>query len=124
MSKWCKLSYNPHYSAKKEHKLTVVHCISYSDHILHIGKVTLHAKTCCAANPRHGIEQRLPASNDTHFRVYYPLCWVLSARYLPVAVLRAVISVLNLLFLGSIFIVKYYKIFGIFCRHPNIYSAF
>jgi hypothetical protein len=56
--------------------------------------------------------------------VYYSLCWVLSARYLPVAVLRAVISVFNLLFLGSIFIVKYYKIFAAFCRYPNIYSAF
>src|ERR1700691_4056974 len=47
-----------------------------------------------------------------------------SACYLPMAVLRAVISVFNLLFLGSILIVKYYKIFVVFCRYPNIYSAF
>jgi len=53
--------------------------------------------------------------------VYYSLCWVLSARYLPVAVLRAVISVFNLLLLGSIFIVKYYKIFTVF-RDILIYT--
>ena len=56
--------------------------------------------------------------------VYYSLCWVLSACYLPVAVPRAVIFVFNQLLLDSISNVKYYNLFGALYRHPTIYSAF
>jgi hypothetical protein len=50
---------------------------------------------------------KLPSNIRPPALVYYSLCWVLSACYLPVAVPRAVIFVFNQLLLDSISNVKY-----------------
>ena len=67
---------------------------------------------------------RIKKENVWHvgWGVYYSLCWVLSACYLPVAVPRAAIFVFNQLLLDSISNVKYYNLFGALYRHPTIYS--